>query len=34
MIAFSAIALISVVIWLIWQFIQFLYDFKFIRDIV
>jgi len=34
MIAFCAIALVLVVIWLIWQFLLFLYDFKFIRDII
>lgn len=34
MVAFSAVALIAVVVWLIWQFLMFLYDFKFIRDII
>lgn len=34
MIAFSSIALIMIVLWLVWQFLQFLYDFKFIREIV
>lgn len=34
MIAFAAIALILVTIWMIWQFLLFLYDFKFVRDII
>lgn len=34
MIAFCAIALLLVVVWLVWQFLLFLYDFKFIRDII
>lgn len=34
MISFASIALILVVIWLIWNFIQFLYGFKFVREIV
>jgi membrane associated rhomboid family serine protease len=34
MIAFCATALILLVIWLVWQFLLFLYDFKFIRDII
>lgn len=34
MIVFSSIALVLIVLWLIWQFLQFLYDFKFIRDLI
>jgi membrane associated rhomboid family serine protease len=34
MTAFSISALIFIVIWLVWQFLLFLYDFKFIRDII
>ena len=34
MIAFAAIAILAVAIWMIWQFLLFLYDFKFIRDII
>jgi len=34
MIAFSIVALVTIIIWLVWQFLQFLYDFKFVRDIV
>ena len=34
MIGFTATALVAIVLWLIWQFLQFLYDFKFIRDII
>lgn len=34
MIAFTGVALITILIWLIWQFLVFLYDFKFIRDII
>lgn len=34
MIGFSAAALVLVTIWMIWQFLTFLYDFKFIRDII
>lgn len=34
MIGFTATALILVCAWLIWQFLLFLYEFKFIRDLV
>lgn len=34
MMAFSTIALIMVILWLTWQFLLFLYDFKFVRDII
>lgn len=34
MIAFSAIAILMVSLWMVWQFITFLYDFKCIRDLV
>lgn len=34
MIAFAAIALILITMWMFWQFLLFLYDFKFVRDIV
>ena len=34
MIGFTATALILITIWMIWQFLLFLYDFKFVRDIV
>jgi hypothetical protein len=34
MMAFCVSALMLVVIWLIWQFLLFLYDFKFVRDII
>ena len=34
MMAFCIIALIMIVLWLVWQFMLFLYDFKFIRDII
>ena len=34
MMAFCIIALIMIVLWLVWQFLLFLYDFKFIRDII
>lgn len=34
MIGFSGAALILVCIWMIWEFLLFLYDFKFVRDIV
>lgn len=34
MIGFVAAALILITLWMIWQFLLFLYDFKFIRDIV
>ena len=34
MIAFSAAAILTVTIWLIWQFMLFMYDFKFVRDII
>lgn len=34
MMGFSICALLLIVIWLLWQFLLFLYDFKFIRDII
>ena len=34
MIGFTATALILICTWLIWQFLLFLYEFKFIRDLV
>ena len=34
MIGFSVSALFLIVIWLLWQFLLFLYDFKFVRDII
>jgi hypothetical protein len=34
MMALSICALMLVVVWLIWQFMLFLYDFKFVRDII
>lgn len=34
MMAFSLIALMLVVLWLVWQFLLFLYDFKFVRDVI
>jgi len=34
MMAFCICALLLIVIWLIWQFLLFLYDFKFVRDII
>ena len=34
MMGFAICALFLVVIWLLWQFLIFLYDFKFVRDIV
>lgn len=34
MMAFSLTALLLVVIWLVWQFLLFLYDFKFVRDVI
>lgn len=34
MIGFAATALVAIVVWLVWQFLSFLYDFKFIRDII
>jgi hypothetical protein len=34
MMALSVSALMLVVIWLVWQFLLFLYDFKFVRDII
>ena len=34
MIGFTATALLLITVWMIWQFLLFLYDFKFIRDIV
>ena len=32
--AFCLCALVLIVIWLIWQFLLFLYEFKFVRDII
>ena len=34
MMGFAISALLLVVLWLIWQFLLFLYDFKFVRDII
>lgn len=34
MIAFSCVALITIIIWMVWQFMLFMYDFKFVRDII
>ena len=34
MIGFSGAALLLISVWMIWQFLIFLYDFKFVRDIV
>jgi hypothetical protein len=34
MIGFCSSALVLIVLWLIWQFLLFMYDFKFIRDII
>lgn len=34
MIAFACLALLFIAIWMIWQFLLFLYEFKFIRDII
>lgn len=34
MMAFSIVALVMVLLWLVWQFLLFLYDFKFVRDII
>lgn len=34
MMAFSISALMLIVIWLVWQFLLFLYDFKFVRDVI
>ena len=34
MIAFSVVALIMITLWMIWQFLLFLYEFKFVRDII
>ena len=34
MIGLSSIALVLVIIWMIWQFMLFMYDFKFVRDII
>lgn len=34
MIGFSITALLLIVLWLVWQFLLFLYDFKFVRDII
>ena len=31
---FAISALMLIVIWLFWQFLLFLYDFKFVRDII
>ena len=34
LIGLSLCALLLVMLWLVWQFLLFLYDFKFIRDII
>lgn len=34
MLGFAIMALIMVLLWLVWQFLLFLYDFKFVRDII
>ena len=34
MMAFCICALLLIVIWLVWQFLLFLYEFKFVRDII
>ena len=34
MMGFAISALLLIVIWLVWQFLLFLYDFKFVRDII
>lgn len=34
MMGFAISALMLIVIWLFWQFLLFLYDFKFVRDII
>ena len=34
MIGLAVSALLLLVIWLVWQFLLFLYDFKFVRDII
>lgn len=34
MIGLCATALVLVTVWMIWQFLLFLYDFKFIRDLI
>lgn len=34
MMGLACCALLLVVIWLVWQFLLFLYDFKFVRDII
>jgi hypothetical protein len=34
MIGFTSTAILLVMIWMIWQFMLFMYDFKFIRDII
>ena len=34
MLAFSITALLLIIVWMVWQFMLFLYDFKFVRDIV
>jgi hypothetical protein len=34
MVGLSTTALLLAVVWLVWQFMLFLYDFKFVRDII
>lgn len=34
MIGLSFIALLLAIVWMVWQFMLFLYEFKFIRDII
>ena len=34
MMGFAISALMLVVLWLVWQFLIFLYDFKFVRDVI
>ena len=34
MLALSMVALFLEIIWMVWQFMLFLYEFKFIRDII
>jgi hypothetical protein len=34
MLGLSLAALFLVLIWMVWQFMLFLYDFKFVRDII
>jgi hypothetical protein len=34
MIAISSTAILLVLIWMVWQFMIFMYDFKFVRDII